>query len=150
MSNQIPTPETDDAQFGTDRVSTDFARRLERERDEWKACAEERKQEWYSIQSAFERSRDEVAGLERERDEAREVLNDIRRNLGADMDGHGDNVLHAVCALQNELDDVVADLDQWREVARRFHRATAPNAGCIDIPALRGAIAEFERLKEAQ
>ncbi len=28
------TPETDNAQFGTGRVSVDFARRLERERDE--------------------------------------------------------------------------------------------------------------------
>jgi hypothetical protein len=40
--------------------------------------------------------------------------------------------------------------DQWREVARRLHRAVGPNGGCIDMPALRGAIAEFERLKEAQ
>jgi hypothetical protein len=40
--------------------------------------------------------------------------------------------------------------DQWREVARRFHRATAPNGCCIDVPALRGAIVEFERLKEDQ
>lgn len=29
-----PTPETDEAQFGTGRVSVDFARRLERERNE--------------------------------------------------------------------------------------------------------------------
>jgi hypothetical protein len=33
MSDQ-PTPETDAAQFGTGRVSVEFARRLERERDE--------------------------------------------------------------------------------------------------------------------
>lgn len=32
--NERPTPETDEAQFGTGRVSVDFARRLERERDE--------------------------------------------------------------------------------------------------------------------
>jgi hypothetical protein len=31
------TPETDQAQFGTGRVSVDFARKLERERDAWKA-----------------------------------------------------------------------------------------------------------------
>jgi hypothetical protein len=40
--------------------------------------------------------------------------------------------------------------DQWRECARRFWKAGGPNGCCIDIPALRGAIAEFERLKEAQ
>jgi hypothetical protein len=38
--------------------------------------------------------------------------------------------------------------NEWREVARRFHRAVGPNGCCIDMPALRGAIAEFERLKE--
>ena len=32
--NERPTPETDEAQFGTNRVSVNFARRLERERDE--------------------------------------------------------------------------------------------------------------------
>ena len=38
------TPETDDAQFGTGRVSVDFARRLERERDKARELA------LYSIQ----------------------------------------------------------------------------------------------------
>ena len=33
-TNERPTPETDEAQFGTGRVSVNFARRLERERDE--------------------------------------------------------------------------------------------------------------------
>lgn len=33
-TNERPTPETDEAQFGTNRVSVNFARRLERERDE--------------------------------------------------------------------------------------------------------------------
>ncbi len=33
-NTMISTPETDDAQFGTGRVSVDFARRLERERNE--------------------------------------------------------------------------------------------------------------------
>ena len=33
MTNQ-DTPETNDAQWGTGKVTTDFARRLERERDE--------------------------------------------------------------------------------------------------------------------
>jgi hypothetical protein len=40
--NQRPTPETDEAQFGTGRVSVDFARRLERERDE----AREELEDW--------------------------------------------------------------------------------------------------------
>lgn len=41
--------------------------------------------------------------LERQRDEAREELHDIRLNLGEDADGF--TLLHAVCALQNERDD---------------------------------------------
>lgn len=40
--NERPTPETDEAQFGTGRVSVDFARRLERERDE----AREELEDW--------------------------------------------------------------------------------------------------------
>ena len=36
-----PTPETDEEQFGTGRVSVDFARRLERERDEAREIARE-------------------------------------------------------------------------------------------------------------
>jgi hypothetical protein len=31
--NDNPTPDTDDAQFGTGRVSVDFARRMERDRN---------------------------------------------------------------------------------------------------------------------
>jgi predicted Zn-dependent protease len=41
--------------------------------------------------------------LERERDEAREELSDIRLNLGADAEGY--TLLHAVCAIQNERDE---------------------------------------------
>lgn len=41
MSDQRPTPETDVAQFGTGRVSVDFTRNLERERDEARELARE-------------------------------------------------------------------------------------------------------------
>ena len=37
--NERPTPETDEAQWGTGKVTTAFARRLERERDEARAIA---------------------------------------------------------------------------------------------------------------
>jgi septation ring formation regulator EzrA len=43
--------------------------------------------------------------LERERDEAREELYDIRINLGDDAEGY--TLLHAVCVMQNERDDVM-------------------------------------------
>jgi len=49
--------------------------------------------------------------LERERDEAREELHDIRLNLGADAEGY--TLIHAVCVLQQERDEA-------REQAQRF------------------------------
>jgi hypothetical protein len=52
--------------------------------------------------------------IERERDEAREDLNNIRINLGEDADGF--TLLHAVCALQNERDEAREEL---RAMARK-------------------------------
>ena len=56
--------------------------------------------------------------LERERDEALEELNDIRVNLGDDAKGL--TLLHGICALQNERDDLyykLQDTKQSLEVA---------------------------------
>jgi len=50
--------------------------------------------------------------LERERDEAREALHNIRINLGEDADGF--TLLHAVCALQNERDEAREELHKMR------------------------------------
>ena len=51
--------------------------------------------------------------LERERDEARAALHDIRLNLGKDAEGY--TLTHAVCVLQNERDDAMEDsLEQAR------------------------------------
>ena len=50
--------------------------------------------------------------LERERDEAREDLHNIRINLGEDADGF--TLLHAVCALQNERDEAREELHKMR------------------------------------
>lgn len=94
-----PTPETDknveDIGMGCQMVNVDFARKLERERDEakrrclrwleeWhltdkvrcdiKSERDEAREAWYEMQSSFERSRTEVEKLIRERDEAREAL----------------------------------------------------------------------------
>ena len=51
--------------------------------------------------------------LERERDEAREELHDIRLNLGDDAEGY--TLLHAVCVIQNERDEArEAFKEMWR------------------------------------
>ena len=70
--------------------------------------------------------------LERERDEAREELHDIRLNLGEDAEGY--TITHAVCVLQQERDEAREDRknsrqslafaleerDEAREEAQRF------------------------------
>ena len=70
--------------------------------------------------------------LERERDEAREELYDIRLNLGEDAEGY--TLIHAVCVLQQERDEAREDqknskqslafaleeLDEARKEAHRF------------------------------
>ena len=51
--------------------------------------------------------------LERERDEARNELCDIRLNLGEDAEGY--TLTHAVCVLQNERNEAMEDsLEQAR------------------------------------
>jgi len=81
--NERPTPETDAAykywpSENAELVDADFARKLERERDE-----------------------------------ALEELNDIRINLGDDAEGY--TLLHAVCALQNERDDLYYKLEDAKQ-----------------------------------
>ncbi len=56
-------------------------RLAEEERNQWRECAEERKKAWYEMQSAFERSRDEVNALERERDQWRECAKRLDARL---------------------------------------------------------------------
>lgn len=51
--------------------------------------------------------------LERERDEALEELNDIRVNLGDDAKGL--TLLHGICALQNERDDLYYKLEDTKQ-----------------------------------
>ena len=79
------TPETDAAEWSWDDdctpenemiVASDFARKLERERDEWREA-------WYEMHSSFERSRDEVEQLIRERDEARAALREFWQSADA-------------------------------------------------------------------
>ena len=85
------TPETDDAQWGTGKVTTDFARRLERERDEAREErdialleAEEISQELANARKQIEglnnfanERYEEIQKVRKERDEAREVLREL-------------------------------------------------------------------------
>jgi hypothetical protein len=48
--------------------------------------------------------------MERERDEAREELYDIRLNLGEDAEGY--TLTHAVCVLQQERDEARDELNK--------------------------------------
>jgi len=134
--NNRPTPETDAAAsphigfYSCATVTANFARRLEIERDEaWEQNAKlsnSRGREMSDrptpdIQAELEMWRDgnimhqihreELEKTERERDEAREELYDIRLNLGEDAEGY--TMIHAVCVLQQERDEA-------REQAHRF------------------------------
>jgi hypothetical protein len=55
--------------------------------------------------------------MERERDEARAELYDIRLNLGDNAEGY--TLLHAVCALQNERDELLERNAKLRDIADR-------------------------------
>lgn len=61
--SERPTPETDDAQWGTGKVTTDFARRLERERDEAREKAERYRLEANAMMLQRDEAREEVARL---------------------------------------------------------------------------------------
>lgn len=70
------TPETDAKVSGhigfysCATVPAELCRRMERERDELREA-------WYQMQSSFERSRDEVERVIRERDEARDQVEEL-------------------------------------------------------------------------
>jgi hypothetical protein len=101
------TPETDERAvphigfYSCATVPAEFARQLERERDEAR--------EKYATEATEHMLA--VNKLCKERDEAREELHDIRLNLGEDAEGY--TLTHAVCVLQQERDEA-------REEAHRF------------------------------
>ena len=69
------------------------------------------------LQDRYSEMRDHAQKLERERDEAREELHDIRLNLGDDAEGS--TLLHAVCVLQNERDEARAQVKELIYIAGR-------------------------------
>lgn len=71
--SERPTPETDDAQWGTGKVTTDFARRLERERDEARTLLNQKA-------ILLEIANRESVMLKKERDEARQGLRLMAQN----------------------------------------------------------------------
>ncbi len=101
------TPDTDQKAvphigfYSCATVPAEFARKLERERDEAR--------EKYATEATEHMLA--VNKLANERDEAREELYDIRLNLGEDAEGY--TLIHAVCVLQQERDEA-------REEAHRF------------------------------
>lgn len=90
-----PTPETDEAQFGTGRVSVDFARRLERERDETRellasekstrnaiiAKGIETERQLAEAREAFAIATDQLVQVQGELRQAREELQRLRKEL---------------------------------------------------------------------
>jgi len=109
----------------------EHSRRMERERDEaihgscvnynfTQDARRERDEAQYKLEDArqsLEVALGDLSEAKRERDEAREELRDIRLNLGADAEGY--TLLHAVCALQNERDELLERNAKLRDIADR-------------------------------
>jgi uncharacterized protein (DUF3084 family) len=72
-----PTPETDKAQFGTGRVSVNFARRLERERDE---AREETIRTREFMDHGFAKAQKELATVTEQRDKLAAALQKVSRS----------------------------------------------------------------------
>jgi hypothetical protein len=113
-----PTLETDNIARGNHVVPTEWAQRLERERDEAKIDAQKSKAYKRVLKETNLRQTERIRYLEgatnhaegtplsialKERDEAVNELHDIRLNLGADAEGY--TLVHAVCVLQQERDE---------------------------------------------
>ena len=78
------TPETDEAQFGTGRVSIDFARRLERERDE---AREETIRTREFMDYGFAKAQEELSDMTAQRDRLAEALLELRNNESFSLGG---------------------------------------------------------------
>jgi hypothetical protein len=125
------TPDTDQKAvphigfYSCATVPAEFARKLERERDEAREQNVKVRDiadtaiEYVGHTSVQQKLR---AELKQELDEAqaREELHDIRLNLGADAEGY--TLVHAVCVLQQERDEA-------REAADRFRSLYYSNLG---------------------
>ena len=92
--NTRPTPETDEAQFGTGQVSVDFARRLESERDEARFDLEFRRRlgDWQN------KTIDELTHA---RDEAREQRDRLAVVLQSIRDCYGGQVADPDCQCED-------------------------------------------------
>jgi hypothetical protein len=110
--SERPTPETDEALYPLNQVDIvwpDFARKLERERDEAREA-------WYQMQSSFERSRDEVERVIRERDKWEETARLYCQN----SDYHQEMREKA----ERERDEARAEAAMWKGiVASRVPRS---------------------------
>jgi len=112
--NNRPTPETDAEIYpmnGVDIVWPEFARKLERERDELRRMSViEMMGHNLNVKHHVTEWENRCIKAEQERDEAREELYDIRLNLGEDAEGY--TLIHAVCVLQQERDDARDELSK--------------------------------------
>lgn len=148
MNDQAETPETDKALFDVQRGCDSFsfpehARRMERERDEWKALVTQysAEREHNAMQAlAYKAERDElktlltmdrgvvtiarngyVQELERQRDEARRQLAEIEDKVREELGGHPDSELWGeagLIAATMRCVDALGEVTDQRDEAR--------------------------------
>jgi len=86
-------------------VPTEWAQQLERERDEAREKMARQADRIRYLEGATNHAEGTPLSIAlKERDEAVNELHDIRLNLGADAEGY--TLIHAVCVLQQDRDEV--------------------------------------------
>ena len=122
------TPETDameyfDAMCNPHRVvEADFARKLERERDEWKAkYIQQNKDLGCELRDPNGTIRDHAKTLQRERDEARGQLAGVEDKMRVELGGHPDSELWGeagLIAATMRCVDALGEVTEQRDEAR--------------------------------
>ena len=110
-----PTPETDAESFSTvyqgSLVYADFARKLERERDELQNAISGLCEHFGITPANYTLLAVELLRMKRERDEARTIIEDAKRALnGTDYEG----ILLAAMRVKEERDEAREQRDEWK------------------------------------
>jgi hypothetical protein len=143
LDKKTPTPETDKWSGGSHVVPTDFARELERDRDQWKRMYEEA--DWRTVEAEVFKS---------ERDKARDTVLRLRKqraitlNFGEQMERERNELRLDQINHENLSMRYMDERDQWRECAEELAKWVRSRAS-FDLDALE-ALNEFERLKEGR
>ena len=127
------TPETDEAIYpmnGVDIVWPDFARKLERERDEARESLKHITEYGTEEINAAIDLRQKLASALVERDEARERCSKLEKAMS--YSSGATTLLARFLKVLNERDTLVQKLDAWEEIAEHLHHLVQHPAYGVD------------------